>query len=170
MNKTTQLPASCPRLPSKSALSSKNSSRASSKNSLYTEIDEEICFKTPVKLTGKKNEDEKYSELAKLMEAKEHILQEKMAEIETLNSEKSTLEKTLNEKLNEMDTISKDRDELEGKVKNLSKDLEDLQSRESSLKQEIELLNQDNKSLEEELTKTKDELAEERKTRMFLLF
>ena len=151
-------------MPSKSALSSKNSSRASSKNSLYTEIDEEICFKTPVKLTGKKKEDEKYSELAKLMEAKEHILQEKMAVIEKLSAEKSTLEEMLNEKLNEMETIFQDREELEGKVKNLTKDLDDLKSRESSLKQEIELLNQDNKSLEEELTKVKDELAEERKT------
>ena len=151
-------------MPSKSALSSKNSSRASSKNSLYTEIDEEICFKTPVKLTGKKKEDEKYSELAKLMEAKEHILQEKMAEIEKLTGEKCTLEEMLNEKLNEMETIFQDREELEGKVKNLTKDLDDLKSRESSLKQEIELLNQDNKSLEEELTKVKDELAEERKT------
>ena len=132
---------------------------------MYTEIDEEICFKTPVKLTGKKKEDEKYSELAKLMEAKEHILQEKMAEIEKLTGEKCTLEEMLNEKLNEMETIFQDREELEGKVKNLTKDLDDLKSRESSLKQEIELLNQDNKSLEEELTKIKDELAEERKTR-----
>ena len=69
------------------------------------------------------------------------------------------------EKLNEIETISQNREELEGKVKNLTKDLDDLKSRESSLKQEIELLNQDNKSLEEELTKIKDELAEERKTR-----
>ena len=165
MNKTAQLPASCPRLPSKSALSSKNSSRASSKNSLYTEIDEEICFKTPVKMTGRKHEDEKYSELAKLMEAKERILQEKMAEIEKLTAEKGTLEETLNEKIHEIETISQNREELEGEVKNLTKDLDDLKSRESSLEQEIELLNQDNKSLEEELTKIKDELAEERKTR-----
>ena len=46
------------------SMSSKNSSRNSSRSSLYTEIDDDICFKTPVKMGGKK--DEEYKELVRI--------------------------------------------------------------------------------------------------------
>ena len=46
------------------SVSSKNSSRNSSRSSLYTEIDDDICFKTPVKMNGKK--DEEYKELVSI--------------------------------------------------------------------------------------------------------